>query len=175
MGARSLILLRHAKSSWEDPSLRDFERPLAPRGERASERMGVYVAGLEPPPGVVLCSTALRARATLTPLRELLRGDPAIWFEDEIYMASEGSLLDRLRQVGESEVCVLMVGHNPGIEDLALLLAGGGDQKGLKRMARKFPTAACAQLSIDVPRWADLAPGEAMLERFVRPKDLPVE
>ena len=163
-----LLLLRHAKSSWDDPSLADHERPLAPRGHRAAERMAEHLRSSVPHPDLVLCSSALRTRETLDRMSNAF-GDAEVVVDDELYGATENDLLERLRAVAGRFETVAMIGHNPGIHDLAIVLAGSGVER--DRMREKFPTGALAVLGFDGP-WQDLAPGGGRLEAFVTPKDL---
>jgi phosphohistidine phosphatase len=165
---KRLLLLRHAKSSWDDPGLPDLERPLAPRGHRAAERMAEYLRSNAPPVDLVLCSSALRTKQTLERMTKAF-GDAEIVVEDELYGATDDELLERLRRVAEGDETVALIGHNPGIHDLATTLAGrGGD---LDRMREKFPTGALAVLEFDGP-WRRLSRGGARLASFVTPKDL---
>lgn len=165
---KRLLLLRHAKSSWDDPGLPDHERPLAPRGHRAAERMADHLRSNAPHADLVLCSSALRTRETLQRMTKAF-GDAEIVVEDELYGATDDALLERLRRVAEGSETVAMIGHNPGIHDLAFALAGRGED--LDRMRAKFPTGALAVLEFDGP-WRRLEPGEARLASFVTPKDL---
>jgi phosphohistidine phosphatase len=166
-----LFVLRHAKSSW-DNSLADHERPLAPRGRRAAETLAGHIAALDPPPALVLCSTARRAQDTLEPIRERLPAATGVLVEDDLYGASAPQLLDRLRSVPEDTPSVLLVGHNPGLEDLVVGLGRDGDPELTGRVRHKFPTAALATLAFDGP-WKDISAGKAAtLEAFVVPGDL---
>jgi phosphohistidine phosphatase len=151
-----LYLLRHAKSSWDDPELADHDRPLAPRGRRASKAIGRYLRehGIEPE--LVLCSSATRARETLE--RAGLSGT----VEGELYGAGARTLLARLNRVPDEVASVMLIGHNPGMEDLVLLLAA--------QTPSKFPTAALATL--ECPPWSELDRGTAELVGFVRPREL---
>jgi len=151
-----LYLLRHAKSSWKDSTLSDHDRPLAPRGRRASKAIGRYMRDHDFEPELVLCSSAKRARQTLERL------GPAgldARIEPELYGAGARDLLARLHQVPEAVASVMLIGHNPGMQQLALLLAGLDD---------KFPTAALATL--ECPGWRTLEYAE--LIDYVRPRDL---
>jgi phosphohistidine phosphatase len=163
MASRQLVLLRHAKSSWDDAQLDDQDRPLAPRGRRAATKVGKYLRreGIEP--DLVLCSSAARARQTF----ELLQLGPKaeVLFEDGLYGASAGALLARLRKVRDSAGSVIVIGHNPGIEDLAVTLVGGGEG-----LAEKFPTAALADLRVPIVAWGELRPDIARLHVFIIPK-----
>jgi len=165
---KHLLLLRHAKSSWDDRGLADHERPLAPRGHRAAERMAEHLRSSAPHPDLVLCSSALRTRETLERMSAAF-GDAEVVVDDELYAAGDDALLERLRRVADRFETVAMIGHNPGIHDLAVALAGSGDER--DRMGAKFPTGALAVLEFDGP-WRDLAPGDARLAAFAAPKDL---
>jgi phosphohistidine phosphatase len=166
---KTLFLLRHAKSSWDDPGLPDHDRPLAPRGERAAKAIADHIREREITPDLVLCSTALRTRETLDRIVPTLGDDVETEIERGLYAASATELLERLWALDEQVESVLLVGHNPGIEQLALTLAGGGDE--VAEMRRKFPTAALATLEFD-GRWRELGPGDAELTDFVKPKQL---
>jgi phosphohistidine phosphatase len=153
-GPRRLYLLRHAKSSWDDPGLADHDRPLAPRGRRAAKAMAKHLRDERIEPALVLCSSAVRARETLE------RVDPAgeVRIEPELYAANADELLDRLRRVSSDVESVMLIGHNPAMQELA-------------RIEHKFPTGALATLTFDGD-WSDLRPGAAELAAFVRPKQL---
>jgi phosphohistidine phosphatase len=121
---------------------------------------------------LVLCSTARRARDTLEPLRQRLPRDAAVGFERALYLASAEALLARLRRIAEDQEAVLLVGHNPGLQELALALAGRrGPGAARARLRAKFPTGALAVYTFE-GRWRDLAPRAARLVAFTRPRDL---
>jgi phosphohistidine phosphatase len=160
-----LYLLRHAKSSWDDPSLADFERPLAPRGRKAAKRIADYAAREGIRPDLVVCSPATRARETLDRVVPAL-GGPEIEFDERLYGATEGELLNRLREVPTSVGSVLLVGHNPGTAQLLTLLVGPGTP-----LPAEVPTGALASLSFRAG-WDELRPGLASLDAFVVPRDL---
>jgi phosphohistidine phosphatase len=165
---KRLLLIRHAKSSWDDPALADHERPLAPRGKKAAERIADHLGGSDATIDLVLCSPSRRTRETLERLSEAF-AEAEVLFEDGLYGASAGDLLDRLRDVPESVGGVVVIGHNPGIQDLTIELARDGPHVG--RALKKFPTAAVAVLEFDAP-WSELADGGARLADFTVPKDL---
>lgn len=169
---RTLFLLRHAKSSWDNPSLRDFDRPLAERGRRAAPAMGQYMRREGLVPELVLCSTARRAQETWALMESALEPRPEVTHTDLLYGASAGGMLDEVRAHGGAAPTVMLVGHNPGMEDLAVALAGSGSERLLRRLRRKYPTAALAIIDFDMPTWSDVRPGAGTLRRFVRPKDL---
>ena len=168
---KTLYLLRHAKSSWDDPGLPDHERPLAPRGRRAAKKLAAYIHGTALAPELVLCSSSARTRETLESLRDAL-GDPEIRFPPELYAAWDDELLEVVRQVGSDVDSLLVVGHNPGLQRLALLLAGSGDDRLRERLAEKLPTGALVTLTFPVTSWADVRPGSGDLGDYVIPRDL---
>lgn len=169
----TLLLLRHAKSSWDNPALADYDRPLAKRGTKSAPRMGAEIAALGLRPDLVLCSAAARAKETLSlVLPELGKPAPEVVYDDAIYMASPGDLIKILRAAdasGPTPHTVMVVGHNPGLEELAELLAGGGDEAAQNLMAEKFPTCALAVIAFDVKDWSAIAPGKGKLQRFLTP------
>ena len=166
---RRLYLLRHAKSSWEQPRLADHDRPLAGRGRRAGTALAHHLREQDIRPQLVLCSTARRARETLERIEPTL-GARAVHVERELYGASAGMLLERLRSVPDTVESVMLIGHNPGIQELALDLAG--DTPKSRELAAKYPTAALATFACPATSWHDLNPGTAELTGFVRPRDL---
>jgi phosphohistidine phosphatase len=166
----TLYLLRHAKSSWDDPGRPDRDRPLAPRGVRAGERMARHLSEAGVTPQLVLCSAAVRARQTLELVRPAL-GGAEVRMEDDLYAAPAGQLLARLHAVPEAVADVLLVGHNPGLQDLALELAARG--AALPELAAKFPTGALATLRIRDAAWAELDDGDAELTALAVPRRLP--
>ena len=169
---KRLYLLRHAKSGWRDPSLEDFDRALNGRGRRAAGTIGEYMRRREMRPALVLCSPAVRATQTLELVRAALGGDLPAKIEDGLYLAEPGALLSRIQRVDDVLPSVMLIGHNPGIERLAIALSGGGDDQARQRMQAGFPTAALVLLAGDQARWRDLRQGRARLEAFIRPNDL---
>ena len=166
---RTLYLLRHAKSSWADPALSDHERPLAPRGRRDAKRIATHLLELGIAPELVLCSTAVRTRETLELLRPALDA-ATVELEAALYAAWAETLLERLRAVPDERRSVMLIGHNPGLEDLALMLASAGPER--DRVEEKFPTAALATLRTPTASWKELSPGGAVLAAYVVPKQL---
>jgi phosphohistidine phosphatase len=166
---KRIYLLRHAKSSWKDDQLRDHDRPLAGRGKRAAKAMARHLRDEGIDPQLVLCSTARRARDTLERIEPAL-GRRTVHVERDLYGASAQALLERLRAVPDRVGSVMVIGHNPGLEDLALELARDGPLVG--DVEAKFPTAALATLTFAGSSWARLGPAEADLVAFVRPRDL---
>jgi phosphohistidine phosphatase len=168
---RQLFVLRHAKSSWDDPRLDDHDRPLAPRGQRAVKVLSQHIKAAAIEPSLVLCSTARRTRETLAGVAP--PGEALI--EAELYGASAGAIVERLRQVHADTDAVMVIGHNPAMQMLVLRLAGkrnaSSDDDDLASVERKFPTGALATLTFEC-EWSELAAGAARLTALVRPKDL---
>lgn len=164
----TLYLLRHAKSSWADDSLSDRDRPLAPRGRRAAQRLARYFREHAIAPTVVLCSPALRTRQTLKLIEPGLAGRTEVMVEDELYGADAEQLLLRLRRLPGDVDSALVIGHNPGIQDLAVLLVRGGDER--EQLRAHFPTAGLATLAI-AEGWAKLGRSGAKLVGFRVPRD----
>lgn len=169
----TLLLLRHAKSSWDDLTLDDFDRPLNKRGTKAATLIGAHLARHALIPDLVLCSPAVRTRATLTLVLAELPGEaPRVVFDPSLYLADTETLLERLRAVAPHKRTVLLVAHNPGIHALALELTGGGKREDLQALAMQFPTAALAHLSFEADNWRRIAPAGGALLEFVLPRRL---
>jgi phosphohistidine phosphatase len=168
---RHLYLLRHAKSSWGEPAADDHDRSLAPRGRRAAQLIGDHVRDAQIAPALVLCSSARRTQETLDLIAPALGPSAVVLVERRLYGASAGQLLGRVQSVSDAVRSVMVIGHNPGLEDLAGTLAGTGAGDALDRMAMKFPTAALATFTVPTA-WPDLAPGGATLAAYVVPRDL---
>lgn len=168
----TVLLLRHAKSSWDNPDLSDHDRPLNQRGLDAAPRIGAFIKDHRLVPGLVLCSTSVRTRATLELVLPFLDPKPQIFFEEELYLAESSWLLNRLRLVKSDVKRAMMIGHNPGFEELARELAGHGEKSSLDDLHRKFPTAGLAVLDFNVSVWSQIGPGTGRLAHFVTPRGL---
>jgi phosphohistidine phosphatase len=166
---KRLYLLRHAKSSWDDPALADHDRPLAPRGRRAATAMAEHFRRKGVGPELVLCSTSRRTRQTLKRIAPGLGKNAEVAIQPELYAASAADLLKVLHEVPDEVESVMLIGHNPAIQDLALSLARSGPE--IARVRSKFPTAALATLKLD-GSWRELTPGSAELVSLVKPKEL---
>jgi phosphohistidine phosphatase len=175
MGIRrmlTLYLFRHAKSDWQDPRLKDLDRPLAARGRKAAPRMGAYLVQAGIRPALVLSSTSVRTRETCALAFALWSAPPKIRFEAPLYLASPATILALVRKLPTTLPSVMLVGHNPGLHETALSLAGHGDAAALSRLSAKFPTAALAEIAFDAAKWDDVRPGTGRLIRFVTPRSL---
>jgi phosphohistidine phosphatase len=166
-----LHLLRHAKSSWEDASLPDHDRPLAARGQRAARKVADHIRRTGIAPAVVLCSTARRATETLDAIMPAFEPAPEVRIEGGLYDASTDALVHRLREVPATVPSVMLIGHNPSIQLTALVLVGGDDDARLAALRQKMPTGALATLELE-GTWSAIAAGSARLRSFVVPRDL---
>lgn len=169
---RRLILLRHAKSDWPD-GVADPERPLAPRGRASAPRIGTYIAHEELVADRVLVSPARRTRETWDLVAAQLPPVKVVASEPRVYDASAARLLAVLRDQPREAHSVMLVGHNPGLADLASLLATSGPAAHLSKMMEKFPTGGLAVIDLPIDEWSAIVPGSGRLDRFVTPRDLP--
>ena len=165
-----LLLLRHAKAGWASGAM-DLDRPLSGRGQGAAALMGGYLRDEGLRPDLVLISPARRTQETWDLVRPLL-GDARTREDERIYEAPVLRLLGVVQEVEPAVRTLLMIGHNPGFEDLAKLLAGEGDQDALLRLGQKYPTAGLAVIDFPQETWAEVQPGTGRLERFTTPKSL---
>ena len=168
---RTLFLLRHAKSSWAE-SGPDHDRPLAPRGSRAARAIADHLTSAGIRPALILCSTAVRTRQTLEALRPALEDRSVVHVERELYGADADEILERLHGVDADVASVMVIAHNPGLQDLAIELAGDGDHTAVGQLHAKFPTAALATLDLGATDWAHLGARQAYLTSLVLPKQL---
>ena len=168
---KTLVLMRHAKSAWDDANMPDIERPLSPRGQKAAPLMGARMKKAGYHPDVVLCSTATRARETLDLIADSLPKKTKVQHVKELYMAVPREMLTLVAKVPDSAETVMLIGHNPGMGSLAGWLAGDGDSELLSKIRRKFPTSGIAVVTFDVARWTEVAGESGTLAAFLRPRD----
>ena len=170
---RQLLLLRHAKSAWDDPALADHARPLNGRGRLAARHMAAEMARLGLLPDVVLVSSARRTLQTMDALKPL-EGSPIVQVMDELYLAPWENLLTLLHRVPETVRSVLLIGHNPGLHELALNLLPPHAEAtpALFRLRDAYPTGALCEFAIAAP-WQGLTDGGGRLMQFLAPRDLP--
>lgn len=167
---KSLLLFRHAKSDWSDLELKDFDRPLNKRGNKAAVRMGRWMKDKQIRPQWIVCSTARRAQQTLQGLRKhLVIPDTQINFQDRLYLADVATLLALLARCPRDSGPVMMIGHNPGLEELLLYLCG--PDLPLSSKGKLMTTATLAQVSLP-DDWQQLAPRCGKLQRIIRPGDI---
>lgn len=167
-----LGLLRHAKSSWDDAALDDHDRPLNARGKAAVETMGRWISSCGAIPSRIHCSTARRTRETLDILQRQWHAEVPVAFDRRLYMAEPAALLDNINGCPAGVTRLMVIAHNPGLEDLAAALAMAGDPAAIAAMRHKFPTAALAQFAFEETSWSDVRPGSGTLVSFTTPRSL---
>lgn len=159
---KTLFVLRHAKSSWDDPNLADFDRPLNDRGMSAAPFMGGIIADRDLTPDVIVSSPAVRAHETAKLVKKAGNLDAEIRLDESIYEASPRTLLQVVTRIDDGFRSAMIVGHNPGMEGFVRLLTG---------RLEPMPTAALAIIDLDIARWEDTAPEKGTLRQVIRPKD----
>ena len=169
---KTLTLLRHAKSGWDDSVQRDFDRPLNPKGHRAAALVGRHLRREGFAFEHVVASPALRVQQTLDEVASGYGRTLAPAWDRRIYLASAATLLDVIRELPDAAPTALLGGHNPGLEDLVLLLVADAAPGLRDAVEEKYPTASVAELAFAVDRWGDVREGGGTLKRFVRPRDL---
>lgn len=170
---KTLGIFRHAKSDWNDARLRDFDRPLNKRGRKGAAVMGKHIRDQAVGWQRVLASPAVRVTQTLELACEAAGETPPITWDRRIYLANSATLMDVLRDQDGDPVSIILVGHNPGLEDLIFDLVPDDGSSPLRDIVEeKFPTAAYAVLELDIDRWADIAENCGKLIHLVRPRDL---
>src|SRR5258708_5104438 len=160
---KTIFLLRHAKSSWKDQSLPDFERPLNRRGRRAAETIGRYLKTRDVVPDLVLSSTAIRARETVEIVVRTAKWRTEVRYDERIYEAGAMRLLEIVSQIENDRKTVLVVGHNPGMEEFLQLLSGKIEQ---------IPTGGLAKLVLKTSKWLAALDKKATLDWLIRPREL---
>ncbi|MFN3944413.1 MAG: SixA phosphatase family protein [Allosphingosinicella sp.] len=169
-----LTLLRHAKSGWDDPVERDFDRPLNGRGRRAARTVGAKMRALGLRFDQVVASPAVRVVETLADLSEGYGAPIRPYYDERAYLASAATLIDIIHEADETAERLLIVGHNPGLETLALLLSREGGEARAE-IAVKYPTAALVEIGLPVDSWRDVTEGTGTIARLLRPRDLDPE
>jgi phosphohistidine phosphatase len=167
---KRVYLLRHAKSSWKDGSLADRDRPLAGRGKRAAKGLARHLEEERIRPDLVLCSPARRTRETLERVKDAFGDGVEVRLTEALYGASESTLVACLEALPEEVASVMLIGHNPGLGELALALASEGTW--LPRLREKYPTGALATIDLPAERWSAIGRGSGELVAYVRPRDL---
>jgi phosphohistidine phosphatase len=170
---KTLTLLRHAKSAWDDPVARDFDRPLNKRGRRAAQTIGREMRAQGLVFDQVVASPATRVVETLQDVEQGYGRPLEPSFDKRIYLASTDLLLEVIHGAGDGAERLLIVGHNPGLEKLALLLSQSGELRA--EIAVKYPTATLAEIELPVERWEEVSEGIGTISRFIRPRDLDPE
>jgi phosphohistidine phosphatase len=160
---KTLYLLRHAKSSWDDRSLKDFDRPLNDRGLKAAPKIGAYIRKEKIRPEMIVSSPAVRAKQTTTLVCEAAGLASPVTFDERIYEASARRLFEIVSGFPDHIGTAMMVGHNPGFEELLVALTGE---------SQRMPTAALTCIELHVEKWSDVSADSGKLKWLVKPKDL---
>lgn len=168
---KTLILLRHAKSGWDDHGARDFDRRLNPKGERAARTMGLHMRSIGLSWDHAIASPAARVVETLEQAAAGYGRAIEPEWDRRAYLASAATLLELVHAAPASAATLLLSGHNPGLEDLVLWLVPDGDAL-RDRVEQKFPTASLAVMTCDSDDWDGIAAGKCTLTNFTRPRDL---
>ncbi len=170
---KTLALFRHAKSDWSDARARDFDRPLNARGHRGAKAMGAYIRETGRTFDRMIASPAVRAAETVEEASKAWGCTFKVEWDRRIYLASSATLIDLLKEIEGDPSSILMIGHNPGLEDLIFDLVPDDGSSPLRDLVEeKFPTATFAVLELDIDRWPDLAERSARLVELKRPRDL---
>ena len=169
---KTLALFRHAKSDWSDARARDFDRPINERGMRGAAAMGAHIRDGQWRFDRIIASPAVRVAQTIEIASQAWGRTFPIQWDRRIYLASSATLIDLLREVEGNPASLLMVGHNPGLEDLIFDLVPEDGSPLRAIVERKFPTATFAVLECAVDHWSAITPGCARLTTLIRPRDL---
>ncbi len=173
---KTIFILRHAKSDWDSPAVKDFDRPLNERGRAAATRIGAYFKSQHYPCDIVLCSTAQRTRETFGLIKPFLPDGLKVKFDDKLYLAEPTYLVGCLRSLSDDLKSAMIIGHNPGLELLAHSLVAKAQNERIavlyRAMSEKFSTGALAVVGSTAKTWSGLKAGRCELLDFVRPRDL---
>ena len=167
-----LMLMRHAKSDWSSPGMQDTARPLTERGEKAARLMGGYMARHSLIPQRVLCSPARRTRETWSGIAAQWPTEVEVVFDERLYMATPQALLAIIRSQDARTRTLLVIGHNPGLQETAELLIAAGDVELRERLREKFPTAALSVIDFAVKKWGRIHDHSGRLDRYVTPRSV---
>lgn len=168
--AHHLYLLRHAKSDWNNTFLSDFERPLNQRGRRSASKIASFISTNKIRPELILCSSARRTRETLEIIQHSFNPKTEFSIENELYASSVYDLIKRIQRVPDSIKSLMIIGHNPGMQDLSLQLSTSSELR--DQISEKFPTGALVDVFIETESWSRIAQGEARIISFTTPNDI---
>lgn len=168
----TLTIVRHAKSSWGDPGLRDIERTLNERGKAQAQRLGTDLEGKQLSPDLIICSSANRARQTLEQMQKNWQTDAELIVESRLYLASPNAIMELLNEHGQDHSHIMIIGHNPGLHMLAHGLAREGDEQGLAMLREKYPTGTLCIVRSKTDKWKNIGNGTGKLIYLATPKQL---
>lgn len=169
---KKVILLRHAKSSWDDPGVEDHDRPLNKRGRVSAPLISRWLSQRRHLPEMVLCSSSARTRETVSRMRDAMPDLPQPVVERELYHASPCVMRDRLAKLPRDCDTVMLVGHNPGLGSLVRKMSDGKENRRCRRAYEHFPTGAAAVLELDVDDWSKVDFNQARFVDFAVPREL---
>ena len=172
---RTLIFLRHAKSLWALPGVNDFDRPLNDRGNKAAPQMGNWLAREGVIPDVIVCSSAKRTRETLAHMQPMFSPEVATILEPNLYLASSSTLFDCAAKLDDGYETAMLLAHNPGLHDAALSALTAASRRESGEMRSRFPTCACAIISLPIDRWSEITTDIGELSAYMTPKGLPTQ
>jgi phosphohistidine phosphatase len=167
-----LLLLRHAKSSWDQSGTADFNRPLAPRGRRAASMIGDHLATHRLIPDRILASSARRTRETLAALLPAISTELELRITRDLYEVSADAYIDAIGALGGGARTLMIIGHNPSVQDAALELIGTGNPALRDEIGAKYPTAGLTVMDFDIHKWSELRPRTGRVVAFFRPREL---
>ena len=170
---RTLIFLRHAKSSWALPGVNDFDRPLNDRGNKAAPQMANWLASEGIKPDVIVCSSAKRTRETLAHIQPIFDQSTETIIEPCLYLASSERLFESAAALDDRFETAMLLGHNPGLHDAALSVLTAASRRDSGEMRLRFPTCACAIVSLPIDRWSEITTDIGELNAYMTPKGLP--
>lgn len=168
-----MIFLRHAKSSWALPGLDDFDRPLNGRGNDAAPQMASWLVSEGITPDVIVCSSAKRTRETLAHIDPIFGQKAATIMEPSLYLASSDTLFECAAELDDGFQTAMLLAHNPGLHDAALSVLTAESRRESGEMRARFPTCACAVVSLAINRWNEITTDIGELNAYMTPRRLP--
>jgi len=168
----TLSIVRHAKSSWDDTTLRDIDRPLNERGKQQAQRLGNWLEESAIAPGLIICSTAKRVRQTLKKLQSNWHSDAELNIESRLYLASPNTIVSLLAEKGADHSHIMIIGHNPGLHILADKLVDTGDKDDLALLGEKYPTGTFCSINSKTDKWKKIGKSSGELIYLATPKQL---
>ena len=169
---KTIFLLRHAKSSWQNHNLDDFDRPLSDRGIKACKKIGKYLKKKNISPDIVYCSTAVRAKQTWELVNRIVEKKENVLFKKNLYMSDLSNFIEIIKKTKKKFKSLMIVSHNPGIEYLALELSKDKNNEVYKKIYNKYPTGALVIIKYNIDKWNKVDLKKGSLYKFIKPKEL---
>ena len=168
---KTIFLLRHAKSSWDNSQLEDFDRPLSTRGEKSSIKIGKYIKNKNIIPDIVYCSSAKRAKKTWELINKVIKKKNNIFFKKDLYMADSETFMSTIKKTKNSNKSIMIVSHNPGIESFCLELSKENNEY-INDIKTKYPTGSLAILKVNLKKWSEIRYESGIIYEFIKPRKL---